>query len=115
MNKILVLKGIIAVITLLIILCMIATVYGLVNYKKTPKLISHKIAAKAAEVFKTPEDIYLEQKKGSKIGDVTSCGSYLCVRITTPFTEDRVAVMDVDSNKLLYWIHIGAKPAAETE
>ena len=95
MNKILFLKVLIAIITLLIFLTLGGIIYGLVNYKTTPKLLSRK--NKVAVIQKTidaPTEISLDMADKEKIKDSHACGNMLCIRIASDFNGERIIIVD---------------------
>lgn len=118
MNKILFLKGLISVLTLLIFLALGGIVYALVNYKTTPKLIPRakkpaavQTAAPAipvAAVAQTADsDLSLNQGKDAVLKSVGACGENLiCVSVSDPFAGDRIAVVNAADKTVLYWISI---------
>lgn len=113
MNKILFLKGLIAVLTLLIFLALGGIVYALVNYKTTPKLIprAKKPAAATRNAPAVPiaadSDLHLNQSKDAVLKSVASCGENLiCVSVSDPFEGDKIAVIDAANKTVLYWISI---------
>lgn len=111
MNKILFLKGLISVLTLLIFLALGGIVYALVNYKTTPKLIprAKKPAAQNAPAvpIAADSDLHLNQSKDSVLKSVASCGENLiCVSVSDPFAGDKIAVIDAANKTVLYWISI---------
>lgn len=112
MNKILFLKGLISVLTLLIFLALGGIVYALVNYKTTPKLIPR--AKKPAAAQNAPavpiaadSDLHLNQSKDAVLKSVASCGENLiCVSVSDSFEGDKIAVIDAANKTVLYWISI---------
>lgn len=117
MNKILFLKGLISVLTLLIFLALGGIVYALVNYKTTPKLIPRAKkpavaqtapAVPVAAVAQTADsDLYLNQSKDAVLKSVGACGENLiCVSVSDPFAGDRIAVVNAADKTVLYWISI---------
>lgn len=113
MNKILFLKGLISILTLLIFLALGGIVYALVNYKTTPKLIPR--AKKPAAVTQTAptvtlsadSNIHLNQSKDAVLKSVASCGENLiCVSVSDPFAGDKIAVINAANKAVLYWIAI---------
>lgn len=97
MNKIVFLKVLICVITFLIFLTLGGIVYGLVNYKTTPKLLSGKTGTAAAVRRKTagtPQEIHLNLTDGEHIKDSHACGNMLCLRISSDFDGERVVIFD---------------------
>lgn len=111
MNKILFLKGLISVLTLLIFLALGGIVYALVNYKTTPKLIprTKKPAAPAVPIatVTADSDLSLNQGKDAVLKSVGACGENLiCVSVSDPFAGDRIAVVNAADKTVLYWISI---------
>lgn len=111
MNKILFLKGLISVLTLLIFLALGGIVYALVNYKTTPKLIprAKKPAARNAPAvpIAADSDLHLNLSKDAVLKSVASCGENLiCVSVSDPFEGDKIAVIDAANKTVLYWISI---------
>ena len=120
MNKILFLKGLISVLTLLIFLALGGIVYALVNYKTTPKLIPRAkkpaavqtapavpIAAVAQTAVTADSDLSLNQGKDAVLKSVGACGENLiCVSVSDPFAGDRIAVVNAAEKTVLYWISI---------
>lgn len=95
MNKIVFLKVLITIITLLIFLTLGGIVYGLVNYKTTPKLLSRKNNAGAVQ--KTTDvlsEISLKLANDERIKDSHACGNMLCVRIGSDFNGERIIIVD---------------------
>lgn len=107
MNKILFLKILIGFMTLLIFLGMGLLVYGLLFYKKTPKLLSRPApaAAVSAPEASVPE-IHLGIK-GGRIADALPCGDFLCVRVSSDFDGDVVTVVDPKTMRVTGRIHPG--------
>ena len=106
MNKILFLKGLISVLTLLIFLALGGIVYALVNYKTTPKLIPRS-KKPAAVPLAADSDLYLNQSKDAVLKSVDSCGENLiCVSVSDAFAGDKIAVVDAANKTVLYWISI---------
>lgn len=116
MNKILFLKGLISVLTLLIFLALGGIVYALVNYKTTPKLIPRakkpatvQTAAPAVPIatVTADSDLSLNQGKDAVLKAVGACGENLiCVSVSDPFAGDRIAVVNAADKTVLYWISI---------
>lgn len=116
MNKILFLKGLISVLTLLIFLALGGIVYALVNYKTTPKLIPRtkkpaavQTAAPAVPIatVTADSDLSLNQGKDAVLKSVGACGENLiCVSVSDPFAGDRIAVVNAADKTVLYWISI---------
>lgn len=114
MNKILFLKGLISVLTLLIFLALGGIVYALVNYKTTPKLIPRSKKPDPVQTVQAPavplaadSDIYLNQSKDAVLKSVDACGENLiCVSVSDPFTGDKIAVVNAANKTVLYWISI---------
>lgn len=97
MNKIVFLKFLITFITLLIFLTLGGIVYGLVNYKTTPKLLSGKKKVAPAAVSAAPDsvpEIPLNLTAKEHIKTAVSCGDRLCLLIVSDFGEERVIVAD---------------------
>lgn len=103
MNKIFFLKVLIGFMTLLIFLGMGGVVYGLLFYKKTPKLLPRPSAAET-------QDVWLGCGNGAQIADMTACGGRLCVRVSTNAEADAIAVIDPASKKVEAWIRVGTPP-----
>lgn len=116
MNKILLLKSIVAVLTLLIFLTLGGIAYALINYKKTPKLLPRRQEPAVEQVqvqiseqnqpqeTEIPAEIYLGLEKEAKIQDVMPCGALLCVRVASGFAKDRIALIDPASFRIKAWI-----------
>lgn len=116
MNKILFLKGVVAALTLLIFLTLGGIAYALINYKKTPKLLPRRQeqAVEQAQMqeqtliqvqnTEIPAEIYLNLEKEDKIQDVMPCGALLCLRVTSGFAKDRIALIDPVSFRIKAWI-----------
>lgn len=100
MNKILLIKSIIFLLTGLIIACLIGIAYGLVNYKKLPKLTD-----KLKEMNPVAGDLILSQPKGSYLKTTTPCGDYLCMTVSTT-SGDKVVVIDLHKKTALYEIKV---------
>ncbi|MBR1778378.1 MAG: hypothetical protein IJ752_07340 [Alphaproteobacteria bacterium] len=117
MNKIVFLKLLIAVITFLIFLTLGGIVYGLVNYKTTPKLLSRKRAPIVQTVKQTdPQQVpltYLGLKKGEYIKDSHACGDMLCLRIQSDFEGNKIILFDPASLQIRAVLIAAEKPAAE--
>ncbi len=96
MNKILFLKMLIGVITLLIFLTLGGIIYGLVNYKTTPKLLSGRtgIAPTRKNTTETPREIYLDLVDKEHVKDSHACGDMLCIRIVSDFDGERIVIFD---------------------
>lgn len=84
MNKIFFLKVLVGFLTLLIFLTLIGIVYGVVNYKKTPKLFSNKSNSfKKAEFVvpssanAAPHTVFLN-RADKTIAAAFECGAYVC-------------------------------------
>ncbi len=105
MNKIFFLKVLIGIITLLIFLTLGGIVYGLVNYKTTPKLLSGKnksIFMKSSETTnqESVQNISLDLKKNEHIKDSHACGEMLCVRVSSDFNGERIIIFDPAALKI---------------
>ena len=105
MNKIALLKLLIAGITFLIFLALGGIAYALINYKTTPKLISRKKApvSQSAEVQTAPDqipEISLKLKDGESIAESHPCGDLLCLKITSDFAGSKVLIFDPVSLKI---------------
>lgn len=96
MNKILFLKMLIGVITLLIFLTLGGIIYGLVNYKTTPKLLSGRTgtAPVRKNTTETPQEIHLDLADKEHIKDSHACGDMLCIRIVSDFDGERIVIFD---------------------
>lgn len=96
MNKILYLKILVGFITFLIFLTLTGIVYGIVNYKTTPKLLSGKRkAAKAAAMSapaQTPRAINLD-RADKTIAHIAACGDYVCLTLAGKKGNVREAVI----------------------
>lgn len=101
MNKILLIKSIIFLLTTLIIACLIGIAYGLVNYKKLPKLTDKLKEMKPA----VAGDLILSQPKGTYLKTTTPCGEYLCMTVSTA-SGDKVVVIDLHKKTALYEIKV---------
>ncbi len=108
MNKILFLKILIGFMTLLIFLGMGLLVYGLLFYKKTPKLLSRpeSTAAAPAPAAAAVPEIRLGVK-GGRIADALPCGDFLCVRLSSDFNDDIITVIDPKTMRVTGRIHPG--------
>lgn len=121
MNKIVLLKILIAFITFLIFLTLGGIVYALVNYKTTPKLFSRQ--NNAASAVQTPEktetkaekspETYLGLDKGEYIEDSHSCGTMLCLRIKSDFEGNKVIIFDPDALRIKAVLIAGRKQISE--
>lgn len=100
MNKILLIKSIIFLLTTLIIACLIGIAYGLVNYKKLPKLTD-----KLKEMKPVAGDLILNQPKGTYLKTTTPCGEFLCMTLST-MNGDKVVVIDLQKKTALYEIKV---------
>ena len=107
MNKILLIKGIIILLTTLIFACLFGIAYGLINYKKLPKL-TEKLKGHTPAVV---EDLILTQPKGTFLKTTTPCGEFLCMTVSTN-QGDKVVVIDVNQKKALYEIKIDTPTAS---
>lgn len=94
--------------TLLIFLGMGGVVYGLLFYKKTPKLLPR---ASSVET----RNIWLEQDRGARIAAVTGCGDYLCLQVSTHTEPDKIAVINPATKKTEAWIRVGKPPKKDEE
>ncbi len=99
MNKIFFLKVLIGIITLLIFLTLGGIVYGLVNYKTTPKLLSGKnksIFTKSTETTnqENVKNISLNLEKTEHIKGSHACGEMLCIRVSSDFNGERIIIFD---------------------
>lgn len=96
MNKILYLKILVGFITFLIFLTLTGIVYGIVNYKTTPKLLrSKRKAAKAAVTSapaQTPRTINLD-RTDKTIAHIAACGDYVCLTLAGKKGDVREAVI----------------------
>lgn len=114
MNKILFLKIVVTVLTLLIFLTLGGIAYALINYKKTPKLLPRRQepaveqvrpqALLPAQETEIPAEIYLDLEKDAKIQDVMPCGALLCLRVASGFARDKIALIDPVSFQIKAWI-----------
>lgn len=96
MNKILFLKVLIGIITFLIFLTLGGIVYGLVNYKTTPKLLSGRTKSMPAQqnTAGIPQEIYLDLADKEHIKDSHACGDMLCIRLVSDFDGERIVIFD---------------------
>ena len=99
MNKILFLKILIGFMTLLIFLGMGLLVYGLLFYKKTPKLLSRPAPTAVPEIRLGV--------KGGRIADALPCGDFLCVRVSSDFDGDVITVVDPKTMRITGRVHPG--------
>lgn len=95
MNKIAFLKVLIGIITFLIFLTLGGIIYGLVNYKTTPKLLSNKNrTAPVQNTAGTPREIFLDLKDKERIQDSHACADMLCIRVVSDFDGERIIIVD---------------------
>ena len=100
MNKIFLLKMLIAFITFLIFLTLGGIVYALVNYKTTPKLLSRKKAPTVVQTVKQAteterlQETYLGLKEDEYIKTSHACGDMLCLQIKSDFEKDKIIIFD---------------------
>ncbi len=95
MNKILFLKVLIGIITFLIFLTLGGIIYGLVNYKTTPKLLSGRNKIKSSQNTQAMvQEIYLNLTDKEKIKDSHACGDMLCIRVSSDFDGERFFIFD---------------------
>ena len=95
MNKILYLKILVGFITFLIFLTLTGIVYGIVNYKTTPKLLRGKRKAAKAAVSapaQTPRAINLD-RADKTIAHIAACGDYVCLTLAGKKGDVREAVI----------------------
>ncbi len=104
MNKIFFLKVLIGIITLLIFLTLGGIVYGLINYKTTPKLLSGEKALftknKKTEKEEIVQNISLNLEKNEHFKDSHACGEMLCIRVSSDFNGERIIIFDPASLKI---------------
>lgn len=109
MNKVAYLKLLIGIITFLIFLTMIGIVYGLLNYKSTPKLITGK--NKSVVAVDGVPTVYLNLTADKeKIKAVLPCGERLCLHIESAFDGDRVIVFNPARRQVETVVRSGAAP-----
>ena len=116
-NKIVFLKILIAVITLLIFLTLGGIVYALVNYKTTPKLFSRQNAVSAVQASekietkaeKVPDTVYLGLKKGEQINNSYMCGDMICMFIRSDFEGNKIIIFDPSSLQIKATVIAGQK------
>ena len=110
MNKIVLLKIVIAIITFLIFLTLGGIVYAIINYKTTPKLLSRK----TEKIFQTSPakvpETYLGLKKGESIDDSHACGDLLCLKIKSDFEGNKIILFDPASLQIKGILIGGQKP-----
>ena len=103
MNKIFYLKVLVGIITFLIFLTLGGIVYGLINYKTTPKLLSGEKAL-FTKNNKTEEEIVqnisLNLEKNEHFKDSHACGEMLCIRVSSDFNGERIIIFDPASLKI---------------
>ena len=107
MNKIVFLKILIGFMTLLIFLGMGLLVYGLLFYKKTPKLLSRPAPTAAAPASATAVPEIRLGVKGGRIADALPCGDFLCVRVSSDFDGDVITVVDPKTMRITGRVHPG--------
>ena len=109
MNKIFLLKMLIAFITFLIFLTLGGIVYALVNYKTTPKLFSRKKADVVVQTVQPEKEqpapaaipeISLGLKKGESIESGVSCGELICLKIKSDFEGNKIILFDPASLRI---------------
>ena len=109
MNKVAYLKLLIGVITFLIFLTMGGIVYGLLNYKSTPKLITDRNKS-AATVDGAPV-VRLNLTAGKeKIKAALPCGEMLCLHVESAFDGDGIIVFDPARRQVHAVIRANAAP-----
>ncbi len=93
MNKIFYLKILVGVMTFLIFLTLGGIIYGIVNYRTTPKLFSGKkrILSSSKE---SPLEFDLNLSEQEHIQDSHACANMLCVRIVSDFDSERIIIFD---------------------
>lgn len=106
MNKIFFLKLLIGVMTFLIFLGMGGVVYGLLFYKKTPKILPRTATV--------AENVWLGLEHGAKINNAVGCGDYICLNVSGNAEPDKIAVINPASKKIEFWIRVGKKPEKES-
>lgn len=118
MDKIAFLKILIGIITSLIFLTLGGIVYGLVNYKTTPKLLSRKKApvtqqqtlpVKSIETERVSET-YLGLKKGETVKNTHACGDMLCLHIKSDFESDKIIIFDPAALRIKAILIAGQSP-----
>lgn len=114
MNKVAYLKLLIGIITFLIFLTMGGIVYGLLNYKSTPKLITGRNKAATADGAPVVRLNLTAEKE--KIKTVLPCGEMLCLHVESAFDGDSVIVFDPARRQVHTVIRANAAPrTAEKE
>lgn len=111
MNKILFLKVLVGFMTFLIFLSLAGIVYGLLFYKKPSKgTVETLIASRHASALQTVSVLYLDQETDAEISGIFPCGTVLCVRISSSFEKDKIAIINPQTNQLSGWVYLGKAP-----
>ena len=118
MDKIVFLKILIGIITFLIFLTLGGIVYGLINYKTTPKLLSRKASPTIQQQIeeygkKNIPETSLELKKGEKISGSHACGDMLCLQIQSDFDENKIIIFDINALQIKAVLVAGQKKSTK--
>ena len=104
MNKIVLLKAAVTVMTFLIFLGLGGVFYGLFFYKKPSRFARQTFEPAAAA---SPIALGLPEK--STIKDFKECGGNLCIHVQTNGKE-RIAIVSPLSQNTVSWIYLTEKP-----